>query len=162
MIRVLFVCMGNICRSPTAAGVFRDALARAGLTDAVLVESAGTHAYHTGDGADRRALRAAAQRGIDLSDHVARSVEREDFLSFDYVLAMDRENYAHLIAEAPAARRARVRLFMEFAPEVGVKEVPDPYHGGRDGFDHVLDLVTAASEGLLIEVREALAARDET
>jgi len=159
MIRVLFVCMGNICRSPTAAGVFRDAIARAGLGDTVVVESAGTHAYHTGDGADRRALRAAARRGIDLSHHVARPVERNDFLSFDYVLAMDRANYAHLLASAPSTCRARVDLVMTFAPEVGVAEVPDPYYGGGDGFDHVLDLVTVASEGLLIEVREALAHR---
>ena len=161
MIRVLFVCTGNICRSPTAAGVFRDAVERAGLADEVVVESAGTHAYHVGDGADRRALRAAAERGIDLSEHVARAVARQDFDTFDYVLAMDRENYVHLRAAAPAAHRARVALFMEFAPEMGVAEVPDPYYGRRDGFEHVLDLVAAASDGLLAEVKDTLAAHRE-
>jgi protein-tyrosine phosphatase len=154
--RVLFVCMGNICRSPTAAGVFRFAVERAGLSDRVDVESAGTHAYHVGGGADRRAMKAAAARGVDLGDHVARAVEPDDFLSFDYILAMDRDNHAHLLAVAPKERRAKVELFLKYAPRVGVEEVPDPYYGGRDGFDRVLDLVTAASEGFLVHVREAI------
>ena len=158
MLRVLFVCTGNICRSPTAAGVFRDAVARAGLSERIAVESAGTHAYHEGDGADRRALRAALARGIDLGDHVARAVVLEDFLTFDYILAMDRDNHSHLLSRAPATRRARVELFMDYAPHLAASEVPDPYYGGRDGFDHVLDLVTEASEGLLSEIKAALAA----
>jgi protein-tyrosine phosphatase len=159
MIRVLFVCTGNICRSPTAEGVFRDVVERAGLAAQVAVESAGTHAYHSGEGADRRALRAAAERGIDLSEHVARQIARKDFQDFDYVLAMDRENYSHLVAAAPATHRARVALFMDFARELGVSEVPDPYYGRHDGFEHVLDLVEAASEGLLADVKSTLAGR---
>ena len=158
MVRVLFVCMGNICRSPTAAGVFRAAVDRAGLADRVTVDSAGTHAYHVGGGADRRSLRAAAARGIDLSDHRARTVEREDFDEYDYILAMDRDNHAHLLAHAPAERRSRVKLFLAYADDVDTDEVPDPYYGGRDGFNHVLDLVTAASDGLLAEVKRTLAA----
>ena len=161
MIRVLFVCTGNICRSPTAEGVFRDVIERAGLSAKVAVESAGTHAYHSGEGADRRALRAASERGIDLSEHVARQIARNDFHSFDYVLAMDRENLTHLRAAAPATHKARVALFMDFAPDLGVTEVPDPYYGRHDGFEHVLDLVEAASEGLLAELKDTLVARDD-
>ena len=152
--RVLFVCMGNICRSPTAAGVFRLAVERAGLTDQVEIESAGTHAYHEGGGADRRAMRAAAARGIDISGHVARAVEIDDFRSFDYILAMDCDNRAHLLSVAPKDTRATVELFLKYAPEVGVEEVPDPYYGGGDGFDRVLDLVTAAADGFLAQMRE--------
>ena len=161
MIRVLFVCTGNICRSPTAEGVFRDVVERAGLSKQVTVESAGTHAYHSGEGADRRSLRAAAERGINLSEHVARQVVRKDFADFDYVLAMDRENYSHLAAAAPAKHRARVALFMDFARQLGVAEVPDPYYGRHDGFEHVLDLVEAASEGLLAEIRKTLDGRNK-
>ena len=151
--------MGNICRSPTAAGVFRAAVERAGLAEKVTVDSAGTHGYHVGDGADRRALRAAAARGIDLSGHRARAVERADFDAYDFILAMDRDNHASLLANAPAARRSRVELFLDYADDVDADEVPDPYYGGRDGFDHVLDLVTAASDGLLVAVKRTLATR---
>jgi protein-tyrosine phosphatase len=158
MVRILFVCMGNICRSPTAAGVFRALVERAGLGDRVLVDSAGTHGYHEGEGADRRARMSAAMRGVDLSDHVARGVRREDFDNFDLILAMDRENLAELVGRAPAPARSRIRLFMEFARpvetarDVLVEEVPDPYYGGPDGFDRVLDLIESASAGLLAEV----------
>lgn len=166
MVRVLFVCMGNICRSPTAAGVFRALVESQGLAGRVVVDSAGTHAYHAGEGADRRALRTAARRGIDLSEHVARGVRRSDFDSFDYILAMDRENFADLFGRAPVDARSRIRLFMEFAQrrndggESAVAEVPDPYYGGRDGFDRVLDLIEAASLGLLDEIGRTLATRD--
>lgn len=165
MVRVLFVCMGNICRSPTAAGVFRALVEREGLADRVVVDSAGTHAYHAGEGADRRALRTAANRGVDLSQHVARGVRGTDFESFDFILAMDRENLAELVSRAPAAARTRIRLFMEYAePQRSgagrvVAEVPDPYYGGPDGFDHVLDLIEAASAGLLVEVGRMLDSR---
>jgi len=165
MVRVLFVCMGNICRSPTAEGVFRALVERQGLTGRVVVDSAGTHAYHAGEGADRRALRTAARRGIDLSEHIARGVSRSDFDSFDYILAMDRDNVADLLGRAPADARSRIRLFMEFAQRrndregSAVTEVPDPYYGGPDGFDHVLDLIEAASRGLLAEIGRTLATR---
>jgi len=165
MVRVLFVCMGNICRSPTAAGVFRALVEREGLADRVVVDSAGTHAYHAGEGADRRALRTAANRGVDLSEHVARGVRGTDFEAFDFILAMDRDNLAELVARAPAAARPRIRLFMDYAepqPLGGgrvVAEVPDPYYGGPDGFDRVLDLIEAASAGLLAEVGRVLDSR---
>jgi len=165
MVRVLFVCMGNICRSPTAAGVFRALVEREGLADHVVVESAGTHAYHVGEGADRRALRTAANRGIDLSSHVARGVHRSDFESFDFILAMDRNNLAELVARAPPAARPRIRLFMDYAePQHSdggrvVAEVPDPYYGGPDGFDRVLDMIEAASAGLLVEIDRVLVSR---
>jgi protein-tyrosine phosphatase len=165
MVRVLFVCMGNICRSPTAAGVFRALVEREGLAEVVVVDSAGTHAYHEGEGADRRAVHTAARRGIDLSEHVARGVRRADFDSFDFILAMDRDNLSELCGRAPAAARSRIRLFLEFAdPDAlgaprPVIEVPDPYYGGPDGFDHVLDLIEAASAGLLVEIRRTLDSR---
>jgi protein-tyrosine phosphatase len=165
MVRVLFVCMGNICRSPTAAGVFRALVEREGLADRVVVDSAGTHAYHAGEGADRRALRTAANRGVDLSEHVARGVRGTDFEAFDFILAMDRDNLAELVSRAPAAARPRIRLFMDYAepqPLGGgrvVAEVPDPYYGGPDGFDRVLDLIEAASAGLLAEVGRVLDSR---
>jgi len=162
MVRVLFVCMGNICRSPTAAAVFRDLVARAGLADRVVVDSAGTHAYHEGEGADRRASRAAAGRGIDLADHVARGVRRSDFDSFDFILVMDRDNLSELVARAPGHARSRIRLFLEFADAAAFGgrdhggEVPDPYYGGPDGFDHVFDLIEVASIGLLAEISRIL------
>jgi len=165
MVRVLFVCMGNICRSPTAAGVFRALVEREGLADRVVVDSAGTHAYHAGEGADRRARLTAAKRGIDLGDHVARGVRSADFDAFDFILAMDRDNFAELVGRAPAAARSRIRLFMEFAQPAepacsrAIAEVPDPYYGGPDGFDHVLDLIESASAGLLTEVSRRLRAR---
>jgi protein-tyrosine phosphatase len=165
VVRVLFVCMGNICRSPTAAGVFRALVEREGLADRIVVDSAGTHGYHEGEGADRRARVTAAKRGIDLNGHVARSVRREDFDFFDLILAMDRENFLELVGRAPAAARPRIRLFMEFArPEhpgsdPAVEEVPDPYYGGPSGFDRVLDLIEAASAGLLEEVGRLLGGR---
>jgi protein-tyrosine phosphatase len=165
MVRVLFVCMGNICRSPTAAGVFRSLVEREGLADRVVVASAGTHAYHEGEGADRRARITAAKRGVDLSEHIARGVRPGDFDSFDFILAMDRDNFAALVGRAPAAARPRIRLFMEFAEQGAssdsprVKEVPDPYYGGPDGFDRVLDLIESASAGLLAEVGRLLDAR---
>lgn len=165
MVRVLFVCMGNICRSPTAAGVFRALVEGEGLADRVVVDSAGTHAYHAGEGADRRALRTAANRGVDLSEHVARGVRGTDFESFDFILAMDHDNLAELVSRAPAAARPRIRLFMDYAEpqQLGggrvVAEVPDPYYGGPDGFDRVLDLIEAASAGLLAEVGRMLDSR---
>jgi protein-tyrosine phosphatase len=159
MVRVLFVCMGNICRSPTAAGVFRGLVEQRGLADRVVVDSAGTHAYHAGEGADRRATQTAAQRGIDLGGHVARGVRDGDFSAFDLILAMDRDNFAELVGRAPVAARPRIRMFMEFAESREVAEVPDPYYGGPAGFDRVIDLIEAASIGLLAEVVSMLDSR---
>lgn len=151
--RILFVCLGNICRSPTAEAVFR-AIAARELADLELaIDSAGTAAYHIGEPPDRRTREAAARRGYDLSDLRARMVEPEDFERFDLILAMDRQNLRTLEQRAPVLVRQRIRLFLEYAPEAGETEVPDPYYGGGNGFEHVLDLIEAASRGLCDALR---------
>ena len=145
---VLFVCMGNICRSPTAEGVFRHHAEQSGIGDRLHIDSAGTHAYHTGEPADRRARAAAERRGISLEGIRARRVVVEDFERFDHILAMDEDNLSRLQAESPDEHRHKLRLFLEFA--AGQEdEVPDPYYGGAAGFERVLDLVEEASRGLL-------------
>jgi protein-tyrosine phosphatase len=149
--------MGNICRSPTAEGMMRHVLLEAGLDSRVEVDSAGTGAWHVGDSADPRARAAARRRGIDLNS-IARQVTREDLDSFDLVLAADTENQRELLALAGAdpERCAKVRLLREFdqaSVKTGDVDVPDPYYGGADGFDHVLDIVDAACRGLLAEVQ---------
>ena len=148
-INVLFVCMGNICRSPTAEGVFRKLVAEQGLADQFTIDSAGTHGYHIGDPPDHRAQVTAARRGYDLSTLRARQVTRADFEQFDYVLAMDEGNLDILLRACPASLIPRVRLFLDFAEGIEEREVPDPYYGGPDGFEHVLDLVETAGERLL-------------
>jgi protein-tyrosine phosphatase len=152
-VSVLFVCMGNICRSPTAHGVFRALVRAEGLAEQIVIDSAGTHAYHVGNPPDRRAQETALRRGVDLGDLTARRVESEDFVTFDYVLAMDRDNYAALREICPSGYDDRLRLFMEFAADIGVSEVPDPYYGGATGFERVFDLVQAGAEGLLADIR---------
>lgn len=154
-VRILFVCMGNICRSPTAEGVFRARVAREGLGHAIATDSAGTHDYHIGDAPDSRARAAAKRRGVDISDLRGRQVTREDFERFDYVLAMDRSNLRQLARLCPKGAESRLRLFLEFAPGAGLDEVPDPYYGGAEGFEHVLDLAETAAEGLLAHIRAA-------
>jgi protein-tyrosine phosphatase len=155
-IRVLFVCMGNICRSPTAAGVFRHHVEQAGLSDLILTDSAGTHGYHIGDPPDARAQAAAALRRYDLSRLRARKVSRQDFETFDYLLAMDRENLAFLERLSPPAHRGKAHLFLQYAANTVLHEVPDPYYGDGAGFDLVLDLVEDASRGLLAHIRGRL------
>lgn len=152
-VRVLFVCMGNICRSPTAQGVFERVVEAADLAGMVEADSAGTHAYHIGNPPDERAQETAQQRGIDLSRQRARRFQVEDFTEFDYVLAMDKDNYAILDEARPAGSSARLHLFMEFAPQRPEREVPDPYYGGRQGFEQVFDMVEIAARGLLEEIR---------
>ena len=147
-VSVLFVCMGNICRSPTAEGVFRHFVQEAGLADRIKIDSAGTHAYHTGEPADRRASAAAERRGYSLADIRARRVQAEDFENFNYIVAMDRLNHVTLIDRADAEHHDKIRLFMEFS-SAEEDEVPDPYYGGAAGFDRVQDLVEEASRGLL-------------
>jgi protein-tyrosine phosphatase len=150
--RILFVCMGNICRSPTAEGVFRQ-LARQRAPDLVLeIDSAGTHDYHIGEPPDRRAVSAASRRSIDLSGLRARRVQEEDFERFDLILAMDEENLHELRRRATPQHHERIRLMMEYAPQSGRKAVPDPYYGGAQGFEEVLDLLEEAAEGLLQEL----------
>jgi protein-tyrosine phosphatase len=152
-IHVLFVCMGNICRSPTAHGVFRDLVRREGLAERIEIDSAGTHAYHIGEPPDRRSQATARRRGFDLSDLRARKAVTVDFELFDYVLAMDRNNYNDLLSLCPEAKQDRLHLFMDFAPTLGIAEVPDPYSGGELGFEAVFDMVTDASQGLLEHIR---------
>lgn len=152
-IRVLFCCMGNICRSPTAEGVFRALVEREGLAEYFEIDSAGTHAYHVGKPPDERAARAAERRGIDLSGIRARRVCAEDFESFDYILAMDRENLEELQAACPEEYRGRLRLFLSFVRNPVAREVPDPYYGGTGGFERVLSLVEEGSRALLEALR---------
>ena len=147
-VSILFVCMGNICRSPTAEGVFRHFVAEAGLDKVIQVESAGTHAYHVGEPPDRRAKAAAERRGFSLDKIRARRVHGTDFERFDYLLAMDRDNLSLLRELGAPEHHDKIRLFLEFA-EGHESEVPDPYYGGAAGFERVLDLVEAASRGLL-------------
>jgi protein-tyrosine phosphatase len=154
--RLLFVCLGNICRSPTAEGTMRQLISEAGLEDQIELDSAGTGAWHVGERPDRRATAAARERGIELEGR-ARQVERSDFEEFDLLLAMDRANLRDLRALAHGeAERAKVRLLREFDPRSdgdGTLDVPDPYYGGEEGFDEVLDLVGAACAGLLEQIR---------
>jgi protein-tyrosine phosphatase len=154
MVRVLFVCLGNICRSPTAQGVFAKMVGDEGLGEAVVVDSAGTHAYHIGERPDPRAQKAALKRAIDLSALRARRVVPEDFEEFDYVVAMDRGNFEHLQSMCPPAAQHKLHLFLNFAPELNLDEVPDPYYGGPAGFERVIDLIEDASRGLIAHIRE--------
>jgi protein-tyrosine phosphatase len=155
-VRLLFVCLGNICRSPTAEGVMRRLVREAGLEDEVTIDSAGTGGWHVGEPPDARATEAARRRGSVL-EGAARQVRPEDFAAFDLLLAADRSNLRALQRLAPdEAGRAKVRLLREFDPAAGEDlEVPDPYYGGPDGFDAVLDVVEAACRGLLDHVRAA-------
>ena len=149
MIKVLFVCTGNICRSPTAEGVFRHLVEAEGLAHALHADSAGTHGYHIGEAPDPRSIAAAKARGFDLSALRARRVQRDDFQAFDFILAMDREHVAHLQAMRPNDARAEVKLFLDYYPGGTLQDVPDPYYGDRPGFDHVLDLVEETSRALI-------------
>ncbi len=153
-VNVLFVCLGNICRSPTADGVFRQRVQAAGLQQQIGVDSAGTGDWHVGRAPDSRALAAAAKRGYDLSGLRARQVADKDFAEFHYVLAMDKSNLSHLRRLAPAHYAGHVGLFLDFAPHLGLREVPDPYYGGHQGFEQVLDLVEAACDGLLTHIQQ--------
>ncbi|MEX2016841.1 MAG: low molecular weight protein-tyrosine-phosphatase [Candidatus Hydrogenedentales bacterium] len=148
-VSVLFVCLGNICRSPTAEGIFRRLLKERGYENDVHIDSSGTSNYHLGEPPDSRAIAKASKCGIDIANLRGRQVTSRDFEQFDYILAMDAENLRDLLQRCPPRHRDRVRLLMEFAPHLNVGAVPDPYFGGEDGFDHVYELIEAASEGLL-------------
>ncbi|HMB37748.1 MAG TPA: low molecular weight protein-tyrosine-phosphatase [Wenzhouxiangellaceae bacterium] len=149
--RLLFVCMGNICRSPTAKGVFDRALEDARI--AFESESAGTHDYHVGHPPDRRAVDAARRAGVDIGSDISRQFVRDDFYRFDRIFAMDRANLEHMSTMRPDDATARVQLVMELVPDYGMAEVPDPYYGGRTGFVQVVDMLEAAAEVLVRELR---------
>lgn len=153
-VRVLFVCMGNICRSPTAEGVFRKLVEEQSLESVIHIDSSGTHAYHVGEAPDRRAQAAAKNREIDLSPLRGRQFNSFDFEHFDYILAMDRSNFMNIRSQYSGEGQARVFLFMDFARAYSEKEVPDPYYGGANGFERVLDMVQDASEGFLKYLRK--------
>ncbi len=148
-VKLLFVCMGNICRSPLAEGVFRSSAEQAGVLDQIIVDSAGTHAYHVGELPDPRSMSIATAYNIDLSKQRARRVADSDFEEFDYILAMDQDNYNNLLHDCPEQFQDRIHLFLNFAPHLNQLDVPDPYYGGSFGFERVFDLVTDASSGLL-------------
>jgi protein-tyrosine phosphatase len=153
--RILFVCLGNICRSPTAEGVFRHLVAQEAPGLDLEIDSAGTAAYHIGEPPDARSQRAAARRGIDLGDLRARQVTARDFNRFDLILAMDRENLRSLERIRPAGSRATLQLFLDYHPDnAGEREVPDPYYGTEEDFERVLDLATAASRGLIVRLQQ--------
>lgn len=153
MLNVLFVCLGNICRSPSAEGVFFNLIKAEGLSQSVSVDSAGTAAYHLGQPPDRRSQAAALKRGVDMSDQRARRVHRDDFEKFQYIVAMDTENQANLLTICPPALEHKVHLMLDFAHGVSEQSVPDPYYTGGDGFEVVLDLIENACDGLLADIR---------
>ena len=160
VIQILMVCMGNICRSPTAEGVLRAKIAQAGLTQQVLIDSAGTHNYHPGSPPDERSQAHALRRGLNLSALRARQIHPDDYADFDLILAMDWDNLALLQVDCPPEHAIKLKLLMEFAdPSAAMGAVvPDPYHGGAAGFDKVLDLTEAACEGLVQHLKRTLAA----
>lgn len=153
--KVLFVCLGNICRSPTAEGVFRHYVEQAGLSDKITIDSAGTAEWHIGKAPEPRTVAAAAKRGYDLSPLRGRQAQAEDFAKFDLILAMDKSNLSNLQAIQPADAKAELALYL---PRFGISpdEVPDPYYGGEDGFELVLDMLEQASEVLLDEIKAKL------
>ena len=153
MTKVLFVCMGNICRSPTAEGVFRHKVEQNNLQEQISIDSAGTHAYHVGNPPDQRAQDAALKRDIDLSQQRARRVSADDFSEFDYIIAMDESNLDDLLSICPTGYEDRLHLFLAFSDSEN-REVPDPYYGQGRGFEIVLNLVEDASEGLLEHIRK--------
>ena len=155
MVKVLFVCMGNICRSPTAEGVFRHMVEQSDAEDEISIDSAGTHAYHVGNPPDGRAQDAALKRDIDLSSQHARRVSRDDFEEFDYVIAMDESNRSDLLSICPDGYEDRIHLFLDFSGG-DESEVPDPYYGQGRGFEIVLNLVEDASDGLLKHIRKTI------
>ncbi|TVP50910.1 MAG: low molecular weight phosphotyrosine protein phosphatase [Halomonas sp.] len=153
--KVLFVCLGNICRSPTAEGVFRRAVEQAGMADTIEIDSCGVGNWHVGKAPDARAQQAALRRGIDLSALRARQLQEHDFIEFDYVLGMDQDNLRAIHDLKPGNNRAQVGLFLDYAGTPGA-EVPDPYYGGEEGFENVLNMIEAASDGLIQHLKRGL------
>ena len=151
--KILFVCTGNICRSPSAEGVFRDIANEQKLSQFFYIDSCGTHSYHTGQSPDSRSQYAAMKRGIDISQQIARTIEQNDFNRFDYILAMDKYNLSFLQTMADKKHVNKINLFLEYAENYKLIEIPDPYYGGEDGFEIVLDLLQEASIGLIKQLQ---------
>jgi protein-tyrosine phosphatase len=151
-VSVLFICTGNICRSPTAEAVFRQRIVEAGLEGKIVIDSAGTHSYHVGEPPDRRAQLAAKRRGYDLSRQRARQLTPEDCQRFDYLIVMDSDNHRIVQAFCPEASRRKLHRLLAFAPDIAEVDVPDPYYGGEAGFERVLDMIEAAADGLLLAI----------
>ncbi|MDH3233473.1 MAG: low molecular weight phosphotyrosine protein phosphatase [Alphaproteobacteria bacterium] len=154
MVAVLFVCTGNICRSPTAEGVMRKLVAERGHEGRIVIDSAGTHGYHEGEPPDARSIEAAARRGIDLSSQRARRIRDDDFADFDLILAMDSGHARILTRQTPRGSDARIAMFLDYAPHLGATDVPDPYYGGGGGFELVLDMAEAAAAGLIEAIEQ--------
>ena len=152
-VKALFVCMGNICRSPMAEGAFRQAVANASLTESFVIDSAGTIGYHAGSAPDDRAIATAKKRGVDITSQRSRKVADEDFSAFDYILAMDRDNLNDLLERCPDEFKGRISLFLSYAQGIPLDEMPDPYHGHRDQFDTCYAAAMDASDGLLAKIR---------
>lgn len=152
MVRVLFVCTGNICRSPTAEGVFRSLVAGRSLQDRIEADSAGIGGWHVGEPPDPRTQQTAAARGVDLSAQRARQVRADDFMLFDFIVAMDRGHAQSLSEQCPPSEAHRISLFLERVPGAGTLDVPDPYYGGDDGFERVMDMIETGAAALLDEI----------
>jgi protein-tyrosine phosphatase len=159
---ILFVCLGNICRSPIAEGIFRHVSQKTGILDSMTIDSAGLGSWHVGQPPDQRAQDALSGRGIDISNLRARQVTDEDFERFDLILAMDKANRKGLLKLAPKAAQDKIRLFMDYAPNITVQEIPDPFFGGKEGFDYVVQLVESASRGLLRRITAKPAAEGQS
>jgi len=149
---VLFVCMGNICRSPTAEGVFRAVAQRAGALRRLKIDSAGTHDFHVGEPPDSRAIDTALRRGYDIRKLRARQIAPRDYTRFQWILAMDRHNLREITHRKPRDFGGQIGLLLDEAPAIGVREVPDPYYGGPEGFERMLDLIEPASEALFARI----------
>ena len=157
MIKVLFVCTGNICRSPSGEGIFRHKIAEAGLSENISTDSCGMEGWHVGNAPDKRSVAAAANRGFDLSDLRARQIQPEDYHEFDYLLAMDRGHYQQMMQQAPSGTESKVRMFLDVLDGQGsARDVPDPYYGGADGFELVLDMIEEASDAWITDIRTRL------
>lgn len=156
MINILFVCMGNICRSPSAEGFLANALEQSDIRDRVAVDSAGTHGYHTGEAPDSRAVATALGFGVDISHLRARKVKVSDFERFDLIIAMDHNNFGDLQRIRPAGSKADLKMMMQYHPDARPEEVPDPYYGGMNGFTYMCELLQSATRGLLVSVEEQL------
>jgi protein-tyrosine phosphatase len=154
MVRILFICMGNICRSPTAEAVFRQLVKRKSMETRFHADSAGTIGFHTGEPPDKRATQHAAKRGYDLTKLRARQINQPDYEFFDYVLAMDQENLAWLQKQCPNEHKSKLRLFLDFSEKYAGRDVPDPYYGNGNGFEIVLDMAEDGARGLIAHLQE--------